>query len=147
MYLKKPLQPSQVMALKWKPVALSPHTPQIRGTFLSNSSGGRVDVLTTVGSITAPTEENEEKKTGEQRKQMLETFLACWTTEYLKTKPWKVHLHFKGPFLVFISGGCKNSTKNVTLLSSLVSMPTQQWPFLQDRFKLSPFSLLRWTTV
>lgn len=51
-YLKKPLQPSQVMALKWNPVALSPHTPQIRGTFLSNSSGATVDVLTTVDSIT-----------------------------------------------------------------------------------------------
>lgn len=57
MYLKKPLQPSQVMALKWKPVALSPQTPQIRGTFLSNSSAATVDVLTTVGSITKKRDE------------------------------------------------------------------------------------------
>lgn len=51
-YLKKPLQPSHVMALKWKPVALSPHTPQILGTFLSNSSEAKLEVLTTVDSIT-----------------------------------------------------------------------------------------------
>lgn len=70
MYLKKPLQPSQVMALKWKPVALSPHTPQILGMFLSNSSGGRVDVLTTVVSITKQKGDNEEKRS------MLDTDLA-----------------------------------------------------------------------
>lgn len=45
------------MALKWKPVALSPQTPQIRGTFLSNSSAATVDVLTTVGSITKKRDE------------------------------------------------------------------------------------------
>lgn len=67
-YLKKPLQPSHVMALKWKPVALSPHTPQIRGMFLSNSSGAREDVLTTVGSITVQTNGNEERNTGEREK-------------------------------------------------------------------------------
>ena len=61
-YLKKPLQPSQVMALKWKPVALSPHTPQMRGTFLSNSSGARVEVLTAVDSITRGRKEGYEKR-------------------------------------------------------------------------------------
>jgi hypothetical protein len=61
-YLKKPLQPSQVMALKWKPVALSPHTPQMRGTFLSNSSGARVEVLTAVDSITRRRKEGYEKR-------------------------------------------------------------------------------------
>ncbi len=68
MYLKKPLQPSQVMALKWKPVALSPHTPQIRGTFLSNSSGARVDVLTTVDSITEQREGKGREKNTSKRK-------------------------------------------------------------------------------
>lgn len=48
------------MALKWKPVALSPHTPQILGTFLSNSSWARVEVLTMVVSIT------EQQNTGEE---------------------------------------------------------------------------------
>lgn len=36
-YLKKPLQPSQVMALKWYPVAVSPHTWHTLGS--SSSSG------------------------------------------------------------------------------------------------------------
>ena len=62
MYLKKPLQPSQVMALKWKPVALSPHTPQIRGALRSNSSGPTTDVVTVMGSIT------EEKKTKREKR-------------------------------------------------------------------------------
>lgn len=45
-HLKKPLQPSQVMALKWKPVALSPQTPQIRDTLRSESPAGSTrDVL------------------------------------------------------------------------------------------------------
>jgi len=66
-YLKKPLQPSQVMALKWKPVALSSHTPQIRGTFLSNSSGATVDVLTSAESITGGREgEGEGEGEGEE---------------------------------------------------------------------------------
>lgn len=56
-HLKKPLQPSQVMALKWKPVALSPQTPQIRGALRSNSSGPTTDVLTAMVSITAMREE------------------------------------------------------------------------------------------
>lgn len=46
--------------MKWKPVALSPQTPQIRGTFLSNSSEA-VDVLTTVDSITEQ-RNNRDKK-------------------------------------------------------------------------------------
>lgn len=57
-HLKNPLQPSQVMALKWKPVALSPQTPQIRGALRSNSSGPTTDVVTVMGSIT---EEKKEK--------------------------------------------------------------------------------------
>lgn len=57
-HLKNPLQPSQVIALKWKPVALSPHTPQIRGALRSNSSGPITDVVTVVGSIT---EDKKEK--------------------------------------------------------------------------------------
>lgn len=69
-YLKKPLHPSQVMALKWKPVALSPHTPQIRGTFLSNSSGATVDVLTTVGSIT-------KQKAGTSRRLLTKNVIRC----------------------------------------------------------------------
>lgn len=51
-HLKNPLQPSQVMALKWKPVALSPQTPQILGALRSNSSGPTTDVVTVMGSIT-----------------------------------------------------------------------------------------------
>lgn len=51
-HLKNPLQPSHVIALKWKPVALSPHTPQIRGALRSNSSGPTTDVVTVMGSIT-----------------------------------------------------------------------------------------------
>ena len=61
LHLKKPLHPSQVMALKWNPVALSPHTPQIRGTFLSNSSGACVEVLTAI-SITAEEQRQSEKE-------------------------------------------------------------------------------------
>lgn len=57
------------MALKWKPVALSPHTPQIRGMFLSNSSGARVDVLTTVGSITKQMREEMEKEKQERQRE------------------------------------------------------------------------------
>lgn len=49
--LKKPLQPSQVIALKWKPVARSPHTPQIRGTFRSKSPGSGREVLAAIASI------------------------------------------------------------------------------------------------
>lgn len=57
-HLKKPLQPSQVMALKWKPVALSPQTPQIRGTFLSNSpAGSGSDVLAATVSMSGGAEE------------------------------------------------------------------------------------------
>lgn len=69
-YLKKPLQPSQVIALKWKPVALSPHTPHIRGTFRSNSSGTWVDVLTADSITTGDTEEETEHKR-ERKTQML----------------------------------------------------------------------------
>lgn len=50
-HLKKPLQPSQVIALKWKPVARSPHTPQIRGTFRSKSPGSGREVLAAIASI------------------------------------------------------------------------------------------------
>lgn len=50
-HLKKPLQPSQVIALKWKPVARSPHTPQIRGTFRSKSPGSGREVLAAISSI------------------------------------------------------------------------------------------------
>lgn len=61
-HLKNPLQPSHVMALKWKPVALSPHTPQIRGALRSNSSGTTTDVVTVMGSITAEDRKKEEKE-------------------------------------------------------------------------------------
>lgn len=74
-YLKKPLQPSQVMALKWKPVALSPHTPQILGTFLSNSSGARLEVLTTVDSITKQ-RWGEKGKKYKEKKEMLKQLLV-----------------------------------------------------------------------
>lgn len=51
-HLKKPLQPSQVMALKWKPVALSPQTPQILGMFRSESPvGSGREVLEAPGSM------------------------------------------------------------------------------------------------
>lgn len=51
-HLKKPLQPSQVMALKWKPVALSPQTPQILDTFRSESPlGSTREVLQAPGSM------------------------------------------------------------------------------------------------
>lgn len=50
------------MALKWKPVALSPHTPQIRGALRSNSSGPTTDVVTVMGSITARGEETREEE-------------------------------------------------------------------------------------
>lgn len=50
-HLKKPLQPSQVIALKWKPVARSPHTPQMRGTFRSKSPGSGREVLAAMASI------------------------------------------------------------------------------------------------
>lgn len=51
-HLKKPLQPSQVMALKWKPVALSPQTPQILDTFRSESPlGSTREVLEVPGSM------------------------------------------------------------------------------------------------
>jgi len=63
-HLKKPLQPSHVMALKWKPVALSPHTPQIRGPLRSDSSGPTADVVTVMGSITAGNGTKKKKRGG-----------------------------------------------------------------------------------
>lgn len=58
-HLKKPLQPSQVMALKWKPVALSPQTPQIRGTLRSKSpAGSGRDVLAATVSMSGGAEES-----------------------------------------------------------------------------------------
>lgn len=66
-YLKKPLQPSHVIALKWKPVALSPHTPQIRGAFRSNSWGPTTDVVTVMGSITVQAGKDREKEREEKR--------------------------------------------------------------------------------
>lgn len=71
--LKKPLQPSHVMALKWKPVALSPHTPQIRGALRSNSSGPTTDVVTVMGSITARGEETREEEEEEGRQSLVWT--------------------------------------------------------------------------
>lgn len=62
-YLKKPLQPSQVMALKWNPVALSPQTPQIRGALRSNSSVPCADVLTAMASITERKKQRKENNT------------------------------------------------------------------------------------
>lgn len=59
-HLKKPLQPSQVIALKWKPVARSPHTPQIRGTFRSKSPGSGKEVLAAVASMAARTAGGDE---------------------------------------------------------------------------------------
>ena len=61
------------MALKWKPVALSPHTPQMRGAFLSNSSGARDEVLTAVDSITGEREERESERERERDKGKSET--------------------------------------------------------------------------
>lgn len=63
LHLKKPLQPSQVMALKWNPVALSPQTPQIRGALRSISSVHCADVLTAMASITERKGEKKKKKT------------------------------------------------------------------------------------
>lgn len=90
-YLKKPLQPSQVMALKWKPVALSPHTPQIRGTFLSNSSGAWVDVLTTVDSITKQREGQKKKEQWEGEKKMIWVFTLPPISMKQKKKRKKKH--------------------------------------------------------
>lgn len=88
-YLKKPLQPSHVIALKWKPVALSPHTPQIRGAFRSNSWGPTTDVVTVMGSITVQARENREKERGKKkiRVQFLQTNTLQTDTDTLPEDP------------------------------------------------------------
>ena len=97
-HLKNPLHPSQVMALKWKPVALSPHTPQIRGALRSNSSGPTTDVVTVMGSIT---EESTKAKEGidvkshgpESNKQSLKRYESA-------LKVWNIYCKLASPTLI-----------------------------------------------